>query len=186
MRLLWIIYLKILGWKISDQYPYHLKKFVLIAAPHTSAYDFFLALAVRSYLRIYDIRYFGKEELFKGPFGFIFRKTGGIPVDRFNKNAMVDQVVDLFNQNEKFVIGLSPEGTRKRVERLRTGFYHIAKKANVPIVMAGMDFKNKKITIAPPFYPTDDIDADMKFILNYFVDLQGKIPAYGLGHLKTP
>jgi 1-acyl-sn-glycerol-3-phosphate acyltransferase len=95
-------------------------------------------------------------------------------------------VVDLFNQNEKFVIGLSPEGTRKRVERLRTGFYHIAKKANVPIVMAGMDFKNKKITIAPPFYPTDDIDADMKFILNYFVDLQGKIPAYGLGHLKTP
>jgi 1-acyl-sn-glycerol-3-phosphate acyltransferase len=186
MRLLWLVYLKISGWKISDQYPYHLKKFVLIAAPHTSAYDFFLALAVRSYLRIYDIRYLGKEELFKGPFGFIFRKTGGIPVDRFNKNAMVDQVVDLFNQNEKFVIGLSPEGTRKRVERLRTGFYHIAKKANVPIVMAGMDFKNKKITIAPPFYPTDDIDADMKFIINYFADLQGKIPAYGLGHLKTP
>ena len=98
------------------------------------------------------MKFIGKQELFKPPFGFIFRKLGGVPVDRFNNNNFVDQVVEMFNTNESFAIALSPEGTRKKVDRLRTGFYHIARKANVPVVLVAFDFEHKEFRFAPPFF----------------------------------
>ncbi len=124
-----------------------------------------------------------KDSLFKGPFAFIFKNTGGFPVDRFNKHNMVDQVVGLFNSHDKFVLALSPEGTRKKTERLRTGFYHIAKNAGVPIVMVGLDFGKKEVRFAEPFYTSDNEAEDFKKIITFFAPLQGKIPAYGMAHL---
>jgi 1-acyl-sn-glycerol-3-phosphate acyltransferase len=183
MRFFWSIYVWITGWKIHKNFPYHLDKCVLIVAPHTSAWDFIVGLAIRSVRHLEHVKYLGKDSLFKGPFAFIFKSTGGFPVDRFNKHNMVDQVVQLFNSHEKFVLALSPEGTRKKTERLRTGFYHIAKNAGVPIVMIGLDFGKKEVTFAEPFYTTHNEAEDFKKIISFFAPLQGKIPEYGMSHL---
>ena len=179
----WKTAFRLSGWRVRDAFPKGIDKAVLIVAPHTSAWDFPLGLAARSVLNLKHTHYLGKEELFKGPFGFLFRGTGGYPVNRFNKEKMVDQVVDLFQTHEKFILALSPEGTRKKVDRLRTGFYHIAKKAGVPIVMVGFDFSKKEISIAQPFFAGEDEAADFKRIIQFFAPIQGKIPELGLYHL---
>jgi 1-acyl-sn-glycerol-3-phosphate acyltransferase len=183
MRFFWSLYVWITGWKIQNNFPYHLDKCVLIVAPHTSAWDFVVGLAIRSIRHLEQVKYLGKDSLFKGPFAFIFKNTGGFPVDRFNKHNMVDQVVQLFNSHEKFVLALSPEGTRKKTDRLRTGFYHIAKNAGVPIVMVGLDFGKKEVTFSEPFYTTNNETEDFKKIITFFAPLQGKIPEYGMSHL---
>ncbi len=183
MRFFWSLYVWITGWKIHNNFPYHLDKCVIIVAPHTSAWDFVVGLAIRSVRRLEHVKYLGKDSLFKGPFAFIFKSTGGFPVDRFNKHNMVDQVVGLFNSHEKFVLALSPEGTRKKTDRLRTGFYHIAKNAGVPIVMVGLDFGKKEVTFSEPFYTSNNEGEDFKKIINFFAPLQGKIPEYGMSHL---
>jgi 1-acyl-sn-glycerol-3-phosphate acyltransferase len=183
MRLLWNLYLRLLGWKVKGSFPYHLKKCVVIVGPHTSGWDFVVGLALRSKLRLNHARYLGKGELFKGPFGFFFRKLGGVPVDRFANNHMVDQVAELFNTHDSFLLVLSPEGTRKKVERLRTGFYHIAKKAGVPIVMAGMDFSRKEASFSGPFFPTDDEAADFRHIHAFYAHMEGKVRGQGMSHL---
>ena len=183
MRLLWNLFLRLQGWTIKGSFPHHLQKCVVIVGPHTSSWDFIVGLALRSKLQLTHARFLGKAELFGGPFGFVFRKLGGVPVDRFHHHNMVDQVVDLFNTHDKFVLVLSPEGTRKKVDRLRTGFYHIAKKAGVPIVMAGMDFEKKEASISDPFYPTADETADFQHIHQFYAHIQGKIPEQGMLHL---
>jgi hypothetical protein len=109
---------------------------------------------------------------------------GGIPVDRFHQSGFVDQVVDLFNSKDEFIIGLSPEGTRKKVDRLRTGFYYIAKKARVPIVMIGLDFENRQLIFAEPFYTSNDETADVTHIMQFFGPIKGKHPEMGLAHLR--
>lgn len=183
MRLLWKLYLKLVGWKAVNEFPHHLKKAVIIVAPHTSWKDFLIGIAFRSVLKIKHGKFLGKEELFKGPFGFLFRWLGGTPVDRFSKHGMVDQVVDKFNTAENLLIALSPEGTRKKVDRLRSGFYNIAKKANVPIIMIGFDYGKKELSIADPFYTSNDEAADFKKIIKFFAPLKGDNPELGMGHL---
>lgn len=183
MRLCWIFFLRLLGWKIKGSFPEDLKKAIVIVAPHTSNWDFIVGLAVRSSLKLYRFRFLGKHSLFKKPWGFFFTRLGGIPVDRSDKHDMVNQVVNLFNRNENFILALSPEGTRKKVERLKTGFYHIAKKAAVPIMMIGMDYAKKEISFAEPFYPTEDMEADMRHIIQHFSGMAGKNPSQGLGDL---
>ncbi len=177
------IYLRLGGWKAIGAFPPSLKKAVVIVAPHTSSRDVIVCLAFRKVLHLERFKFLGKQELFKPPFGFIFRKLGGIPVDRLHHSNLVDEVVDLFNCNDEFILGLSPEGTRKKVERLRTGFYHIAKKAGVPIVMIGLDFENKQMIFAEPFYTSNDEVADFKHILCFFGPIKGRHPELGIGHL---
>ncbi len=172
------------GWEFEGEYPYEFPKLVIAVAPHTSARDFFIGLAVRSVLRIYHIRYLGKAELFHPPFGFIFRMLGGTPVNRSAQKNMVDQVVDRFNASEKFTLALSPEGTRRRVDRLKTGFYHIALKAGAPILPVAFDFANRKIVLAPPFYPTGDMEADFSALLKFWSPKRGFHPELDLYHLK--
>jgi uncharacterized iron-regulated protein len=109
---------------------------------------------------------------------------GGIPVDRSSKNNLVDQVVELFNQKDEMLLGMSPEGTRKKVVRLKTGFYHIAKKAGIPVIMCGFDFKKKEIIFAEPFYPGEDEAKDFKHIIDFFAPVQGYHPEQGLAHLQ--
>lgn len=183
LRSLCKIILRLTGWKAIGKFPVTLKKAVLIVAPHTSGWDVIIGVLFRKALHLEKFKFLGKQELFKPPFGFIFKWLGGVPVDRFHRNNLVDQVVDLFDKREEFFIALSPEGTRKKVDRLRTGFYFIAKKAAVPIVMIGLDYGKKELIFADAFYPGNDEELDFKKIVHFFGPLKGKHPGLGLGHM---
>ena len=169
------ILFRLLGWKIINDFPQDIKKYVVIAAPHTSWMDFPIAILSRMTLGTM-VNFIGKGSLFKGPFGFLFRLLGGTPVDRSQNNNLVDSIVQLFNSKEEFRLGLSPEGTRKKVAKWKTGFYYIAKGANVPIVMATLDFGNKQIKISKAYTLTEDIDTDFKHFHAFFSDVKGKNP----------
>lgn len=171
------IYFKILGWKVVGNTNFSkntVKKAVLISAPHTSNFDFIIGLLLR---KVVDIKssYLGKKELFVWPLGYYFKAVGGVPVDRKNKENKVDTIAKLFEDKEEFRLTLAPEGTRSKVEQWRTGFYYIAKKANVPIIMFTLDFGNKQNKISEPFYPTDNIEEDFKYMKSFFKGVKGKI-----------
>jgi 1-acyl-sn-glycerol-3-phosphate acyltransferase len=174
------IYFKLIGWKVRGYFP-TIKKFIVIVAPHTSNWDFPIGLLGRQVTGIPDVRFLGKAELFKFPYGWIFRSLGGYPVDRKNNNNLVDTVVEIFDNHEEFKLALAPEGTRKKVERFKTGFYHIAKKADVPIVMVGFDYIDKEIRISDPIKTTDNMEKDMSEIMSWFKNIRAKIPAYSVG-----
>ena len=154
-----------------------IKKAVIIAAPHTSWHDFYIGVFLR---RVLDIKtnFVGKKELFVWPLGYYFRAVGGVPLNRSTNENKVEAIAKEFDKFKEFRITFAPEGTRKKVEQWRTGFYYIAKAANVPIIMFTLDFKNKKNTISEPFYPTDDIDADFKFMHSFYNGIIGKKPEY--------
>lgn len=170
---------KAMGWSVSGSMP-QFKKYVIAIAPHTSWWDFVIGVLARSAIKIQHARYLGKSQLFRPPFGWIFRMLGGTPVDRTSPHDVVDQVAQKFNEHDEFVLALAPEGTRKKVERLRTGFYYIAKKARVPIVPVGFDFKRKLIVIGEPLFPSEDFDQDMETLLSFYRPIKGKIPELGL------
>ncbi len=168
---------KLWGWKIVGTFPKEVKKYVLIAAPHTHWLDFPLAMLVK-YSTKEPINFIAKKSLFKFPLGIIMRAFGGMPVDRSKSNDTVDAIAQIFDKNEEFILALSPEGTRKKVTKWKTGFYYIAKKANVPIVMATLNFKEKEVKIATPYYPTNNKEEDFNFLQSYFKGVVGKIPEY--------
>jgi 1-acyl-sn-glycerol-3-phosphate acyltransferase len=165
----------VLGWKLESNFPQGIKKYVVIAAPHTSWQDFPIAILARMTSGTM-INFIGKNSLFNGPFGFFFKGLGGTPVDRSQSNNLVDAIIEIFNSKEEFRLGLSPEGTRKKVDTWKTGFYYIAKGANVPIVMATLDFENKKIKISEPYYTTDDKEKDFNFFYSFYKNVKGKNP----------
>jgi 1-acyl-sn-glycerol-3-phosphate acyltransferase len=170
------IYFKLLGWKLNGQFP-KLDQCVVIVIPHTHWLDFFLGLLIRKVIKE-EINYIGKKSLFKPPFGWFFRWTGGAPVDRSKSSNTVDNIVQIFKERKVFRLALAPEGTRKKVTQLRTGFYHIAQKANVPIVMVAFDFGKKEIKIGEPLLVTDDQESDFAQIHDFYTGVKGKIPAY--------
>jgi 1-acyl-sn-glycerol-3-phosphate acyltransferase len=170
------IFYKLLGWKIDGAFP-DLKKIVIIVVPHTSWHDFYIGVLVRAISKI-EINFIGKKELFKWPFGAYFRWMGGAPVDRTPGQDKVKNIARIFKEREVFRLALAPEGTRKKVTTWKTGFYFIAKEANVPIVMVAFDFGKKTVKIAPPFYPTEDKDADFSFMKSYFEGVIGKVAKY--------
>jgi 1-acyl-sn-glycerol-3-phosphate acyltransferase len=157
-----------------------LKQSVIIAGPHTHNVDFFLGLAVRKKLHFEFVQFLGKKELFNPITGWFFRLLGGHPVNRGKKNNMVDQVVALYHKHERFHIALSPEGTRTKVFKFRTGFYHIAKNAKVPILMVGFDFGQRRVVFADPIFPTKNEQADMRLIVDFFKQFKGFVPEYGI------
>jgi 1-acyl-sn-glycerol-3-phosphate acyltransferase len=165
----------ILGWKTKGKFPKKLNKYIIIAAPHTHWQDFPLGIAIK-WAEGVPANYIGKASLFKPPFGFIFRWLGGAPVERSKSTNKVNAIIDIFNNREKFILGMSPEGTRKKVTNWKTGFYYIAKGAKVPIVMATLNFKDKEIKISEPYYTTDDMEKDFNFFYSFFKDAVGKIP----------
>ncbi|MFL0076026.1 1-acyl-sn-glycerol-3-phosphate acyltransferase [Tenacibaculum maritimum] len=169
------IYTKILGWKFVGEFPSHLKKYVIIGAPHTSWKDFPIALLARNSWGI-KINFIAKKALFKPPFGFIFRWLGGAPVDRSKSTNKVDAIVAMFNKQDEFRLALSPEGTRKKVVQWKTGFYHIAKGAKVPIVMFSFDFGKKQVALSPPFYTTDNMEKDFECFYDFYKDVKGANP----------
>jgi 1-acyl-sn-glycerol-3-phosphate acyltransferase len=184
LRLFFKFYWKIFGWKLSGSFPHQYKKVVLAVAPHTHWFDVMVGFAARNAMGIHHAKFLGKKELFVWPLGWILRKMGGTPVDRSGKLGMVEQAVALFNADDHFMLGLSPEGTRKRVDTLRTGFYHIAKKAGVPIVPIGFDYANRLVIIGDAFFAGDDEVADMKKMIAFYAQITGKNPQLDLRHLK--
>ena len=169
------IIMRILGWRVDGTLP-DLPKFVLIGAPHTSNWDFVLFLGLIFYLRA-DARYMAKAEIFIFPIGLFFRYCGGYPVDRKKSTGLVEQMVNAISKEAKFILTIAPEGTRHYVSDWKRGFYHIAKGAGIPIVMAQVDGKHKTVHILKePFHPTDDIEADMKAIKGNFEGVVGINP----------
>lgn len=184
LRFLVHSYWKSGGWKIEGNFPNEIRKMVIIVAPHTSWIDLVVGLAARDELRIRHSRFLGKKELFFWPLGGILRKLGGTPVDRFSQHGVVGEAVALFAENEDMVLALAPEGTRKKVDRLRTGFYNIAKTAGVPILPVGLDYKNHRVVVGIPFLTTNDESADLNRILDFFSSMEGRNPDRDLQHLK--
>ncbi len=159
--------LRVSGWKITGDFPEHEKKYITIVAPHNSNWDFILGVLVRGATGMKS-KYLGKASLFKPPHGWIFRMLGGYPVDRSKRTNLVDQVVDIFNKHEEFRLAIAPEGTRKKVNEWKTGFYYMSVQAKVPIVRCVLDWPNKEIRFYKPFTPSGDIQKDMPEIRKAF------------------
>ena len=147
--------------------PDGVKKAVVIVAPHTANRDFPIGLGI-DYLMKPRGRFLAKKELFDGTFGFIFRMLGGVPVDRSKSNNLVDEVNRVFSEHEELFLVIAPEGTRKRTERWKTGFYHMAKGAGVPIVMAYIDYGKKEAGFGGIVYPSDDQTKDFAIIEDFY------------------
>ena len=174
------IYFKLLGWRIVGNTNFSkdtIKKSIIIAVPHTSWHDFYIGVLLRAVIQV-KTNFIGKKELFIFPIGWFFRWLGGAPVNRFTKENKVLAIAKLFENEDEFRLTLAPEGTRKKVDKWRTGFYYIAKEAKVPIIMFTLDFKNKQNKISEPFYPTDDLEADFNVIHKFFEGVKGKIEIY--------
>ena len=169
------ILMRLFGWNIDGTLP-DIPKYVLIGAPHTSNWDFILFLGLMFSLRV-DARYMAKASLFQFPIGWFFYYSGGYPVDRKKSTGLVEQMVNAVKKEDKFILTIAPEGTRHYVSDWKRGFYHIAKGAGIPIVMAQVDGKHKTVHILKePFHPTDDIEADMKAIKGNFEGVVGINP----------
>lgn len=167
--------LRRLGWTIELDDP-GVAKYVLIAAPHTSNWDFPLGLAAAWALRL-DAHWLGKHTLFRWPYGWFFRAVGGIPVQRDQTRNLIPAIVDIFAGAERLVLALAPEGTRQKTDHWKTGFYHIARAAGVPIVMAYLDYGKKQVGLGGAFYPGEDIEAAFTQIRQFFAGRRGKYPA---------
>ncbi len=170
--------LRLLGWRIIGQVPDHLKKGVAIIAPHTSNWDFILGV-LGIYTHKVSLNFLAKDSIFRFPFGGLLRAMGGIPVDRSKNTNLVDQIVAEFGKREVLRLALAPEGTRSKVTRWKTGFYHMAHKAGVPIVLTAIDYKTKSLFVGEVFYPTGNLEVDLAHIQDYYKDKYGKYPELG-------
>ena len=169
-------FLKLWGWKVVGDVPTK-KRFVIIGAPHTSNWDFPIFLSMVGY-RGLRVNYLAKHTLFQGAFGWFFYYLGGIPVDRASPDAkdVVSQVVEEFKVREQIWLGIAPEGTRKKVEKWKTGFYRIAKAADMPVATAYLDKKSKTVGFGPMFTVTGDMEKDINDMMNFYADKTGVNP----------
>ena len=168
------IYFVIFRWKVVDHVPKE-EKMVIIACPHTSNWDMPFMVAAAGILRT-KISWLGKHSLFKFPYGWFMRFTGGIAVDRRAPQGLVATAVDIIRSNEKIMLAVPASGTRSKKEYWKSGFYHIAKEANVPIVCGYINYGKKECGLGLSFIPTGDIKADMDRIRDFYKDIRGKYP----------
>ncbi len=171
------IFEKIMGWHIDGAFDPTVKKAIIIVVPHTSWHDFYLGLFTRRLTKT-QINYIAKKELFRWPFGWYFRWTGGEMLDRTPGQNKVEAIAEIFKNKKEFRLALAPEGTRKKVTSWKTGYYYIAMAANVPIICVSFDYSKKTITINEPFYPTGDIELDTEKLWTYFKGVVGKKAEY--------
>ena len=165
---------KISGWKTVGHLPED-QRVVLVAGPHTSNWDFVLAMSLILSLDM-RIHWVGKHSIFKKGFRRLLKKLGGIPVNRINPEALKGEIYDITKKYKGFAIAIAPEGTRKKVERLKSGFLRIANETNSKIMMVGVDFSNKTVVFGDLFNPSGDKDKDLRFIKDYFDNFTGKRP----------
>ncbi len=166
--------LRLVGWSIVADLP-ATEKYLLIGAPHTSNWDFPIALLMLAAIGV-KLYWVGKDSLFKGLKGYVMRTLGGIPVERGARNNFVGQIVNLYNNRSKMVLTMAPEGTRKYLNHWKTGFYHIALNAKIPIALGFVNYAKKTCGVGGYFTPTGDRDADLKTLREFYVDKMGKFP----------
>jgi len=164
------------GWKLEGEIP-DLRKCVIIGAPHTSYWDFFFGMLYKLYYGL-NIQFLIKQELFRFPYRWLFHWIGGIPVDRKKHGNLVEKLSEKIKNSKDFYLAIAPEGSRKAVTVWKRGFYHIAKKAGVPIVLGYMDYRRKVVGVGPVFYPGADIEKDMREIARFYSAIQAKYPGY--------
>ena len=157
---------KIIGWRVIGYLPKN-EKYIIAVVPHSSYFDLIIAVLIRTYSGL-KIKFIGKKELFNPITSYLFKFLGGIPVDRTKNSNIVDEVVELFELGKIKILAIAPEGTRKRVEKWKTGFYYIALKAKLPILMVSFDYIRKEVKINNKFYPSGDIAKD-------FIELEKKV-----------
>jgi 1-acyl-sn-glycerol-3-phosphate acyltransferase len=163
-----------MGWTVGADFP-ETEKYVLVVAPHTSNWDFPLGLIARTALGM-DVRWIGKHTLFRWPLGWFFRALGGVPVDRDRALNMIDQMAGLFTGRDHLILALAPEGTRAKKDHWKTGFYHIARAAGVPVAMAYLDYGKKEVGLGGAFCPGDDIRETFARIQDFYRGRRGKYP----------
>ncbi len=174
-----------LGWKLVGDIPQHIKKAVLVVAPHTSNWDGFYGLLF-CFVKQLPIKFAVKKEAMIFPIGLILKWMGAIPIDRTRKNkfakksSMVQVMTSMLQQQESLMLIIAPEGTRSRVKRWKQGFYHVALQANVPLVLSYLDYAQKCIGFGPMLYPTGNYDQDLLKIQAFYRDKTGKYPAQGV------
>ncbi|APR86805.1 Acyltransferase family protein [Minicystis rosea] len=174
LRFIGRTWLRVFGWKLESKTELP-RRFVFIAAPHTTNWDFPFMMATAWALDI-RIRWLGKHTLFEPPFGWFFRAMGGLPVDRRAPQGLVGQVVERFESATDLVLGIPPEGTRSKVDYWKSGFYHIAHGAKVPVGLGFLDFEKRTCGIGGFFMPTGDMRADMNIVRDFYHDVRGKFP----------
>jgi 1-acyl-sn-glycerol-3-phosphate acyltransferase len=166
--------LRLSGWQVVGDAP-QAQRYVLIAAPHTTNWDFPLMMLFGTALGIRPA-WLGKHTLFKPPFGWLARRVGGIPVDRRAPGQLVEQLAARFEQQPRLVLVMPPEGSRGRREHWKSGFYHVARGAGVPIAMGWLDYSRKQGGVGPLFTPSGDLRADMDRLRAFYADKQGLYP----------
>ncbi|MCO6149477.1 1-acyl-sn-glycerol-3-phosphate acyltransferase [Flavobacterium sp. NRK1] len=171
------IFFRLLHWQIEGVMHPEVKKCVIIVVPHTSWMDFVIGVFARGSIGL-EMNFVAKKELFRFPFGAYFRWMGGAPLNRQKNENKVDAIAGIFNGRDIFRLAIAPEGTRKKVEVWKTGFYYIALKANVPVIAVAFDYGNKTVKIAEPYYLSGDRDWDMKVLEKHYKDVAGYIPEY--------
>jgi 1-acyl-sn-glycerol-3-phosphate acyltransferase len=169
-----LLMLKLFGWKKGEAPPQE-DKYVLIASPHTTNWDFPFMMM---YAFIYgmNISWMGKQALFRWPWGWFFKLMGGLPVNRTGSNNLVQQLAETFQEHDKLILVIPSAGTRSYRDYWKSGFYFIAKEAGVPIVPGYLDYKNKVGGFGPPLHPTVDLVADMDVLREFYKDKAGKYP----------
>ena len=161
-----IIFLRLMGWKIEGDFP-SLNKFVLAVVPHTRNTDFIIGVLTRAVVD-QKISYVGKKELFNPLTGWFFRALGGTPINRNSTENKVSSIAKIFKEKEVFRMAIAPEGTRKKVDKWKTGFYYIAMEAEVPILLVNFNYALKQVGFLKLFYPTGNIKKDFKEMESYF------------------
>ncbi len=181
LRTLSKVIMWIIGWKVTGAFPSDLKKSMVVVIPHTSNWDFPLGIMSRAIIKT-RVVYLMKDSMFKPPFGWFFRWMDGMPVIRSKSTNFVDAIVEMYNKEEELHIQIAPEGTRKWVKDLKTGFYYIALGAKIPLLLVKFDYGEKVVDFGKVFYPTGDKEADFKVIKEYFRDVKGKNPKDAWGY----
>jgi len=174
MKFISRILLKMLGWELEQKQP-TTHRYVLIAYPHTSNWDFILGMLAKWAMDM-PLNWVAKHSMFWGPFRPLFIAMGGVPINRDKTIGFIQKNIELFQTRENFVLGIMPEGTRKKTDRLKTGFYHIADGANVPIVLAYLDYKNKKLGVGKVMKTSGNIEADFEVIKGFYQNITGLKP----------
>jgi 1-acyl-sn-glycerol-3-phosphate acyltransferase len=173
---------KLSGWKITHHLPTEIKKCVIVVAPHTSNWDFVFGMGALQIMKLRP-RFVIKKEWMRFPFKRLMNSLGALPIDRNAKNKLgenkgtVEAMADLFNDYHELRLIITPEGTRKRVEKWKTGFYYVALKAHVPLALGIMNYEKRECGIVKIIYPTGDFTLDMKQVMDFYKDAKPKNPA---------
>lgn len=178
-RAFWSLVMRLFGWRVVGQLP-DVPRLVFVGAPHTSNLDFFMTALTMASVGL-DVHFVMKHTPFVGPVGWFLRWFGGIPLDRDRSRDFVAQMVDEFDRRERFMLAIMPEGTRgkdqdSQSKEWRSGFYYIARGAEVPLVMVVFDYANRRMRVGPTVWPGESYEADLKKVQSFFMGVEGRNP----------